>query len=159
MTHLTSFLSFKHNKISIPNDSPRTALLSPLAFLPTASFFRTWRISNDANPSRHAELEPLIRTYVAAGTLGLVAVMLVQTTICSVASTILFIGSNDKTKDEFWTELARSSIDGLSTDELARRADLAASWQNWVFHRRPFVFRRQLRGGTAQVFVDRLCSS
>ena len=113
--------------------SPRTALLSPLAFLPTACLFRTWRQSNTAYPSRHAELEPLIWTYVAAGTVGLVAVMLVQMAICSAASTILFIGSDDKTKDEFWTEFARSSIDGLSTDEIARRADLAASWQNWVF--------------------------
>ena len=113
--------------------SPRTALLSPLAFLPTAYFFRTWRLSNKANPSRRAELEPLIWTYAAAGTVGLVAVMLVQMAICSAASTILFIGSDGKMKDEFWTEFARSSIDGLSTDELAHRADLATAWQNWVF--------------------------
>ena len=37
------------------------------------------------------------------------------------------------TEDGFWTEFARGSIDGLSTDELARRAYLAASWRNWVF--------------------------
>ena len=104
--------------------SPQTALLSPLAFLPTACLFRTWRRSNTAYPSRRAELEPLIWTYAAAGTVGLIAVMLVQMAICSAASTILFIGSDDKTKDEFWTEFARSSIDSLSTDELARRADL-----------------------------------
>ena len=36
-------------------------------------------------------------------------------------------------KDEFRAEFARSSIDGLSTDQLARRADLAASWQNLVY--------------------------
>ena len=59
--------------------------------------------------------------------------MLVQMTICAAASTIIFIGSDDQTKDEFWIEFARGSVDGLSTDELARRADLAASWQNWVF--------------------------
>ena len=113
--------------------SPRTALLSPLAFLPTAYFFRTWRLSNNANPSRRAELQPLIWTYAAAGTVGLVAVMLVQMAICSAASTILFMRSDNNMKDEFWTEFARSSIDGLTSDELARRADLAASWQNWVF--------------------------
>lgn len=59
--------------------------------------------------------------------------MLVQMAICSVASTVLFIGSDDKLKDDFWIEFARSSIGGLSTDDLVRRADLAASWQNWAF--------------------------
>ena len=59
--------------------------------------------------------------------------MLVQIAICSTANTILFIGSDHKTKEDFRTGFARGSIDGLTTDELARRADLAASWQNWVF--------------------------
>ena len=113
--------------------SPRTALLAPLAFLPTAFLFRTWRLANNANPSRRAELEPLIWTYAAAGTVGFVAVMLVQMAIFAAASSIVFNGSDDKLKYEYRTEFARSSIDGLSTDQLARRADLAASGKNWVF--------------------------
>lgn len=112
--------------------SPRTALLSPLALLPTAWFFRTWRVSNNANPSRRGELEPMIWTYAAAGTVGLTAVMLIQLVVCFVASTILF--GSGKTKDEFWTEFQRSTIDGLTMDQLTRRAELAASWQNWVFN-------------------------
>ena len=113
--------------------SPSIALLSPLAFLPTACLFITWRRSNTASPSRRADLEPLIWTYVAAGTVGLVVVMLVQMAICSAASTILFMGSDEEMRDGFWIEFARGSIEGLSTDELARRAELADSWQNWVF--------------------------
>lgn len=112
--------------------SPRTALLSPFAFLPTAWLFRKWRLSNNANPSRRGELEPMIWIYAAAGTVGLTTVMLVQLVICSAASTILF--GSGKTKVEFWTEFQRSTIDGLTASELTRRAELAASWQNWVFN-------------------------
>ena len=112
--------------------SPRTALLAPFAFLPTAWFFRTWQVSNNNNPSRRGELEPMIWTYAASGTVGLAMVMLVQFIICSAASTILF--GSGKMNDEFWTEFQRSTINGLTTDEFTRRADLAASWQNWVFN-------------------------
>lgn len=92
--------------------SPRTALLSPLAFLPTAWFLRKWRESNNINPSRLGELEPMMWTYAAAGTIGITAVGLTQMITCKAASIILF-----------------------TADELTRRAELAASWQNWVFNR------------------------
>jgi hypothetical protein len=112
--------------------SPQTALLSPLAFLPTALLFRKWRESNNINPLRRGELEPMIWTYATAGTVGLTTVALVQIVVCKAASTILF-GSGQMSKD-FWNEFQRSTIDGLTGDELTRRAELAASWQNWVFN-------------------------
>ena len=111
--------------------SPRTALLSPVAFLPTFWFFRTWRASNNVNPSNRGELEPMIWTYAAVGTVGLAAAMSVQMVICSAVSTILF--GSGKMKDYYWSEFQRSTIDGLTADELTRRAELAFSWQNWVF--------------------------
>jgi RsiW-degrading membrane proteinase PrsW (M82 family) len=113
--------------------SPRTALLSPLAFLPTAWFYRKWREANKINPSRRGELEPMIWTYAATGTAGLAAVALIQLVICKAASTILF-GSGTAMGKDFWTEFWRSSIDGLSASELTHRAELGASWQNWVFN-------------------------
>lgn len=74
----------------------------------------------------------MVWTYAASGTVGLTIVILVQLVICSAASTILF--RSGKTKEEFWTEFQRSTIDGLTANELTRRAELAASWQNWVFN-------------------------
>ena len=112
--------------------SPKTAFLSPLAFLPTAWLFTKWRASNTINPSRRGELEPLLWTYATAGTLGLITVMLFQIAICTATSTILF-GSGPM-RETFWTEFARGTIDGLTADELTRRAQLASSWQNWVFN-------------------------
>ena len=74
----------------------------------------------------------MIWTYVAAGTAGLGAVMGVQMAVCSAAIALLF--GSGKMKDNFWTEFGRSSIHGLTTEELTYRAELAASWQNWVFN-------------------------
>ncbi|MCJ1396340.1 hypothetical protein MMC18_009229 [Xylographa bjoerkii] len=112
--------------------SPKTALLSPLAFLPTAWFFRKWRESNDVDASRRGELESIIWLYAAAGTVGLCTVALVQIVICKAASAILF--GSDEMRKSFWTEFQRSTIDGLTAAELTRRAKLAASWQNWAFN-------------------------
>lgn len=112
--------------------SPRTVLVSPLALLPTAWFYKKWRESNNINPSCRGELEPMIWIYATAGTVGLTTVVLVQIVICKAASAILF-GSHTMRKD-FWNEFQRSTIDGLTAEALTRRAELAASWQNWVFN-------------------------
>lgn len=113
--------------------SPRTALLTPLAFLPTAWFYREWREANNVDPSRRGELEPMIWTYAAAGTAGLASVALIQLVICKAATTVLF-GSGTAVEKDFWTEFLRSSIKGLTASEITRRAELGASWQNWVFN-------------------------
>ena len=112
--------------------SPKTALLSPLAFLPTAWLFTKWQASNKLNPSRRADLEPLIWTYATAGTLGLFLVMLLQLAICSAASNLLF--GSGQARNDFWTEFGRGNIDGLTPREITRRVRLASSWQNWVFN-------------------------
>ncbi|MCJ1375958.1 hypothetical protein MMC20_007196 [Loxospora ochrophaea] len=112
--------------------SPQTGLLSPLAFLPTAWFFNKWRKANNTNPSRRGELEPMIWTFAAIGTVGITALVLVQMATCSAASAILF-GSGQLKKD-FWNEFRRGTSDGLTANELTRRAQLASSWQNWVFN-------------------------
>ena len=112
--------------------SPRTALLSPLSFLPTAWFFKKWRESNKTNSSRRGELEPIIWTYAVAGTVGITTVMLIQIGICSAASILLF--KSGQVRKNFWNEFRRSTVDGLTVDQLMRRAELARSWQNWVFN-------------------------
>lgn len=112
--------------------SPRTALHSPLALLPTAWLFKSWQASNSTNPSRRGELEPMIWTYFTAGTVGLAAIALGQMIICAAAGAILF--GSGQAKDDFWKEFSRSTIDGLTGDELAHRAKLAGSWKTWVFN-------------------------
>ncbi|CAF9936810.1 hypothetical protein IMSHALPRED_010909 [Imshaugia aleurites] len=112
--------------------SPRTALLSPLAILPTAWLFHRWRESNNVSPARRGELEPMIWTYAAAGTVGLTAVMLVQLFTCYAVSTLLF--APGEPRKDFWHEFRRSTAEGLTADKLTHRAKLAVSWQNWVFN-------------------------
>ncbi|RDL30768.1 Uncharacterized protein BP5553_10113 [Venustampulla echinocandica] len=112
--------------------SPRTALLSPLAFVPTALCFRKWLQSNERNPSRRGELEPMLWTYAAAGTLGLAGAGLVQIVISKGVAAVLF--SSPELRTEFWEEFARSTVAGLTADQLTRRAEIASSWQNWVFN-------------------------
>ena len=74
----------------------------------------------------------MIWTYAATGTIGLTTAALLQMIICTTASTFLF-GSGSTRKD-FWNEFQRSTVVGLTSDELKHRAGLATSWQNWVFN-------------------------
>ncbi|KAL8761032.1 MAG: hypothetical protein Q9184_002821 [Pyrenodesmia sp. 2 TL-2023] len=113
--------------------SPFTALFSPLAFLSTTFFYRKWRASNEINPSSRAPLESLLWTYVSMGTIGLAAVLLVQTAISSATMTLLFPFSASA-KNDFLTEFSRSTNNDLSSSQLAHRATLARSWQNWGFN-------------------------
>lgn len=111
--------------------SPRTALLAPLAFLPTAWFYHRWRRSNKLNPARRGALEPMVWIYASCGTLGLAAVAVVQT-IAGYATTFLLFGPS-QSREDFVTEALRSTVDDLTPSQLARRAQLASTWQNWVF--------------------------
>lgn len=74
----------------------------------------------------------MIWTYAATGTVGLAAAGVLQLAACFAASTLLF--GTGQTRSDFLKELQRSTIDGLTADDLARRVQLAASWQNWVFN-------------------------
>ena len=77
-------------------------------------------------------MEPMIWTYAATGTVGLATAALIQVVTGYAASTILF-GSGE-TRREFLKEFGRSTIDGLTADQLRRRAELAFSWQDWAFN-------------------------
>lgn len=112
--------------------SPKTALLSPLALLHTGCFYRIWQRLNKADPSRRGEMEPMVWTYAISGTLGIGAVAILQVVTGLGLSTILF-GSGER-RAFFLKEAMRSTVDGLTEDELSRRAAMAHSWQNWIFN-------------------------
>lgn len=111
--------------------SPKAGLLSPLVCLPTAGFYLKWREANKNDPSQRAELEPLVWTYIVQGTIGLAGVLVTQIGICRIASSVVF--DSAQMRKDFWREFARSTISGLTPSQLAHRAQLASSWQNWVF--------------------------
>lgn len=112
--------------------SPRTGLLAPLAFVPTAIALRAWHQENKANPSKRGELQPMVWTFAGLGTVGLVAVMLAQMALFQAATALIF-GTGERAAF-FVAEFQRSTIEGMSRDELAKRALLAASWQNWLMN-------------------------
>ena len=70
--------------------SPKTGLLTPLAFIPTAYAYRCYNHVSTFNPSHHAPLEPLIWTYALAGTCGLLGVGLIQIGVVKAVSFLLF---------------------------------------------------------------------
>jgi RsiW-degrading membrane proteinase PrsW (M82 family) len=75
----------------------------------------------------------MVWIFASAGTLGITAAAIGQMAICKLASFLIF-RSNDDLKKKFWLEFSRTSVEGLSLTELAQRAVLASSWQNWVFN-------------------------
>ncbi|GAQ05433.1 hypothetical protein ALT_2754 [Aspergillus lentulus] len=131
-TRLLCYLGPPSALLLIASTSPKTALLSPLSLVPTAVFYKKWSKRSNTSPVRHAELEPLIWTFTLSGTLGLAAAAAVQMGICQAVSAALF--SSEELRTEFWTEFGRTTIAGLTEEQLLRRAELASSWQNWVFN-------------------------
>jgi len=111
--------------------SLRTGIVAPLAFVPAIWFYRKWRQFNEANPACRGQLEPMLWTFVTTGTIGITLVGLAQAAILKGAGFFLF--SSDKLKDYF-EEFARSTINGLSPEQIAHRVYLASTWQNWVFN-------------------------
>lgn len=104
------------------------------------------------------------------GTIGLAAVLLVQTAISSATMTLLFPFSTSA-KNEFLTEFSRSTNNDLSPSQRTHRAALASSWHNWVFNAVlvyiiaglveetlkyiPIVYARRHRSSTASaVYLD-----
>lgn len=134
-TRLLSYLGPPSTILLLSLASPKTALVAPLSFLPPAYFFSKWRKSNASHPSRHAGLEPLIWTFAAAGTLGLAAVAGLQLGICKSAGLLIFYGKGEM-REEYWGEFWRGEgeVEGLAAETIARRAELAGSWQGWVFN-------------------------
>ncbi|KEY79850.1 integral membrane protein [Aspergillus fumigatus] len=52
--------------------------------------------------------------------------------ICQAVGAVLLPCEDLRT--EFWTEFGRATVSGLTKEQLLRRAELASSWQNWVFN-------------------------
>lgn len=112
--------------------SPKTALLSPGAFLPTLWFYQRWQRSNNEDPTRRGELASMVWIYAAMSTLGITSVALLQMGAVRLVSPLLF--RSETTRKAFWQEFSRATVTGLTSKELAQRAQLAAGWQNWVFN-------------------------
>ncbi|EAW20786.1 uncharacterized protein NFIA_113160 [Aspergillus fischeri NRRL 181] len=131
-TRLLCYLGPPSALLLIGTTSPKAALLSPLSLIPTAVFCKKWKKRSNASPTRHAGIEPLIWTFTLSGTLGLAAAAVVQMGICQAVGAVLF--SSEDLRTEFWTEFGRTTVAGLTQEQLLRRAELASSWQNWVFN-------------------------
>jgi len=109
----------------------RTGVAAPIAFVPAIWFYRKWRQLNKTNPTCRGKLEPILWIFVTVGTIGISTVVLAQITILKGAAIFLF--KSDWFKD-FYKEFGRTTTKGLSPGQLAHRAVLASTWQNWVFN-------------------------
>lgn len=112
--------------------SPRTALLTPFAYIPTALGYQAWKRANLADPEPRAKLESLIWTYLTTGTVGMAGVIGTQIAILAATTRILF--PDRTTRKAFMNEFARATIQGLSSEEMAARVAFSSSWQNWVLN-------------------------
>lgn len=74
----------------------------------------------------------MIWTYATTGTVGLVAAALLQLGVGVGVSYLLF--GTGQMKQDFDAEVFRSTLDGLTVEQLVSRARLAVTWQNWVFN-------------------------
>lgn len=114
--------------------SYRAALLAPLAYSPTAWFYYKWRkdVEKNGSATTRADLEPLLWTYASASTVGILASAALQGVICVTATKFLF--PSIEMRKFFWFEFQRPSLTALVPSEVAARAQLAGSWQNWAFN-------------------------
>ncbi|KAK5172197.1 uncharacterized protein LTR77_003835 [Saxophila tyrrhenica] len=112
--------------------SPKTGLLSPLAFVPTAYAYRKWREVNASEPSRRAPLEPLVWTYALMCTAGIAAVSALQAGVGYGLATLFY--GNGEGRNLFLEEVMRNTVAGLSPDFITRRAEMASSWRYIGFY-------------------------
>ncbi|KAI0004025.1 hypothetical protein F4779DRAFT_600633 [Xylariaceae sp. FL0662B] len=123
--------------------SPLMIAFLPVILLPTLGL--AWH--NNAQPSdRRVDAETLIWTYVSTGTLGTVAVIVVQSIVSYAVAWVLF----GRDKDAFLAEMQRqeSDITGMDAESLATRQEMAGSWPYWVFM---FVFAFGVAGLVEEV--------
>lgn len=110
--------------------SPRAGLLTPLAFIPTSLSYFLWRKSHKSDPDAPTKLETLIWTFVGVGTIGLTAVVVTQIAMLAGVARVLF--PDAAVRKAFMTEFARTTVDGLTSEELAGRTAMASTWRNWA---------------------------
>lgn len=77
-------------------------------------------INGFREPSRHANLEPLVWTTLISSTAGIAIAGGFQAIIGYGCATALF--GNGETRDFFMKEAMRASLDGLNSEDIAQRA-------------------------------------
>jgi len=112
--------------------SPKTGLLAPLAFLPTAWAYKKWREANEVDPSRRAELEPMVWIYALTATAGIAAVSALQAGVGYGLATVLY--GNGEGRKMFLQEAMRNTVTDLSPEIIKRRAELATSSRYIAFY-------------------------
>lgn len=105
--------------------SPKAALLSPVAFIPTVWGYKKWQEANAADPSRRADLESLVWTYALTATLGLATASIIQAGIGYGIATLLY--GNGEARSFLLQEAMRPTAAGLSPEVIERRAEIASS--------------------------------
>lgn len=125
-------------------DSSKAALLTPLAFLPTALFYYVWVRQCQHMPARRAYLNGLIWIYVLMGSLGTIVLSIAQ--LSAHFLTVSFLLGD--AAPAYWIEFLRGTAEGLTHEERMRRADMAATWQNWVLM---LLFSYVMAGGMEEI--------
>ncbi|KAI1800060.1 protease prsW family-domain-containing protein [Daldinia bambusicola] len=107
--------------------SPLTALLSLFVLAPTFCLLRYDR----ARPAtQRTDLETFIWTYVFIGTVGMFAVVVIQSLLLYLLSYALFPSSVSVLLAEF--ARGESAVASLDAEALATRRQIADSWQYWA---------------------------
>lgn len=112
--------------------SPLTAALLPILLLPTVWLFWTWNAS-DSGPS--ADAETMAWLYLASGTIGMIAVTMLESML-SYGFAILLFGSDTKTYLAEWTvqnDDRAHYVDVYSTQHSDVRKQMVSSWQYLLF--------------------------
>ncbi|KAI8963320.1 protease prsW family-domain-containing protein [Daldinia sp. FL1419] len=108
--------------------SPLTALLSVFVLAPTFWLLRYDR----ARPvEQRTDLETFVWTYVLVGTVGVFAVIVVQSLSFYLFSYALFPSSASTLLSEF--ARTEDKLASLDAETLTARRHMAGSWQYWVF--------------------------
>ncbi|KXL45522.1 hypothetical protein M433DRAFT_4467 [Acidomyces richmondensis BFW] len=122
--------------------TPRTLPSLPFILTPTLGLL----YQHTHLPSSHAvPISELTTTYWATGTLGLLAVSAAQAGLVTLTSRLLFSRPDAKV---YFTEFVRTTLVGLSSDDLALRARLARSGKHFVFLA---LFSFLAAGGTEEI--------
>ena len=113
--------------IALAVNSPPTASILPIVLLPTI-----WALYKHRSLPAEQRVDPshLALIFWTVGTIGVVSVISIQALACYGVATLLF-GTTLAAKD-YMAEFGRSSVAGLTVDELGRRAELAHSWRHFA---------------------------
>ena len=111
----------------LPQRPPKQHFSHPSHTFPTAWAYHEWCKANTTNPSRRAQLEPLVWTYALSTTVGVAAVSAVQAGV-GYTLTTLFYGTGEA-RSLIINEAMRNTTAGLSAETILQRAEIAKSWK------------------------------